>query len=85
MLSILEKWIPDEYFLSSPEIAKLILDGVLFVLTTKTGHLFLPIVFVKSLLKSFRGFNHGQLTLMKCFQFFGWSDFKVQTEFLKII
>jgi hypothetical protein len=60
MLSILEKWIPDEYLVSCPEIEKLIQDGVLF--TTKTGHLFLPIVFVKTLLKSFRGFNHGQLT-----------------------
>jgi hypothetical protein len=59
MLSILEKWNPQEYLTISPKIEEFIQDGVLF--TTKTGHLFLPIVFVKTLLKSFRGFNHDQL------------------------
>jgi hypothetical protein len=59
MLSILEKWNPQEYLTISPRIEEFIQDGVLF--TTKTGHLFLPIVFVKILLKSFHGFDHGHL------------------------
>jgi hypothetical protein len=42
-----------------PKIEKFIQDGVLF--TIKTGHLFLLIVFVKTLLKSFKRFNHNQL------------------------
>jgi hypothetical protein len=59
MLSILEKWKPEEYLSISPRIEEFIQDGVLF--TTISGHLFLPIVFVKILLKSFNGFNHGHL------------------------
>jgi hypothetical protein len=52
MLSILEKWKPEEYLSISPRIEEFIQDGVLF--TTISGHLFLPIVFVKILLKSLK-------------------------------
>jgi hypothetical protein len=59
MLSILEKWKPQEYLAISPRIEEFIQDGVLF--TTRSDHLFLPIVFVKILLKSIYGFDRKHL------------------------
>jgi hypothetical protein len=59
ILSTLEKWNEQEYLSISPRIEDFIRDGVLF--TTKTDHLFLPIVFVKILFKSIHGFDQQHL------------------------